>query len=246
MFWICTTKSFFDEVKKSYDVQNGEGINCAIDVTYRLSASDNNLGFLGTTTNVQHENNTTTYSFVPFLWFFCATEATVVYEAVYKNIIKWAKIIHNIDFNIKYIQQDHCAASAAAALACFPAVIIADCYPHLVRKSKEHKSLLVDKELIGGILEDIERLHLVASKDIFSILSSATIKHWQQKGEREYATWFQSVYLHERWCNFHIANLPIGVQPDNNSLESLNRVIKNWIGTKTSFATLIKVSNGLH
>ena len=174
--------------------------------------------------------------------FFCATEATVVYEAVYKTIIKWSKIIHNIDFHAKYIQQDHCAASAAAASTCFPNVIIADCYPHLVRKAKEHRNILVDKGQISGILEDIERLHLVASKDIFSLLSMATMKHWRNKGEKDYADWFESVYLHERWCNFHIATLPIGVQPDNNSLESLNRVIKNWIGTKTSFPILIKVS----
>lgn len=243
IYWICTTKAFFNEVKNAYDVQGEEGINCAIDVTYRLSASDNNLGLLGTTTNVMNDNKSLTYSFVPFMWFFCATEAAVVYEAVYRTIIKWAKLIHDIDFKARYVQQDHCAASASAAISCFPLTVIADCYPHLVRKTKDHKSMLVSKDAMAGILEDITRLHLVASKNIFTILSIATIKRWEEQGERVFAHWFKSVYLHERWRNFYIASLPVGVQPDNNSLESLNRVIKNWIGTKTTFAILIKVSN---
>jgi len=223
-------------------VQDKEGINCCIDVTYRLSASNNNLGFLGTTTNIVNENKLLTYSFVPFLWFFCATEATVVYEAVYNSITKWSKLLHGINFEVKYMQQDHCAASAAAAGNCFPLAIIADCYPHLVRKCREHKNLLRDKDLLGGLLNDVQRLHLAdPSNDIFSILAAATIKHWEQQGEGEFATWFKEVYLHKRWCNFSIGSLPIGVQPDNNSLESLNRVIKNWIGTNTSFAILLKV-----
>lgn len=240
-FWVCTTKRFFQEVKFASDVQNSHGMNISIDVTYRLSSTDNNLGFLGTTTNVLQENRGTSYSFVPFVWFFCATEATIVYESVYNNMKKWAKLIYNIDFDVKYIQQDHCAASAAAAANCFPAAIIANCYPHLIRKCKEKRHLLKDSSLIDTFLEDVVRLHLASSKEIFVALSSATLKHWEQQGEKEYANWFKNVYLHKRWCNFCIGSLPVGVQPDNNCLESLNKVVKNWIGTSTPFGVLLKV-----
>ena len=240
-FWICTTKRFFEEVKISYDVQENEGINVAIDVTYRLSSTNNNLGFIGTTTNVMHEDRTTCYSFVPFAWFFCCTEAKIVYESVYKCIKKWSKLIHDIELDVKYIQQDHCAASAAAADECFPLAIIADCFPHLIRKCREKKSLLHDSALLNNFLEDVLRLHLSCSRSIFSVLSVATIKHWEEQGETEYASWFKTVYLHKRWCNFSIGSLPVGVQPDNNCLESLNKVVKNLIGTNTPFGVLLKV-----
>jgi len=143
---------------------------------------------------------------------------------------------------VKYIQQDHCAASSAAAAdVCFPSAIIADCYPHRVRKCKENRSLLKDSKLLPSILEDVHRLHLTHCTELFRTLSTAVIKSWQKNGEKDYAQWFQKVCLHQRWCNFNIGSLPVGVQPDNNSLESLNRVIKNWIGTNNSFAVLLKV-----
>lgn len=240
-YWICTTKRFFEEVRYAQAVQNDEGMHIAVDVTYRLSSTNNNLGFLGTTTNVLNEDRVSSYSFVPFIWFFCATEATVVYEAVFNTLKKWTKIVHGTDLVVKYIQQDHCAASAAAADICFPGAIIADCYPHLIRKCKENRSLLKDPTLLSSIMEDVNKLHLAHCTEFFRTLSTAIIKNWQNNGEHEYAQWFQKVYLHRRWCNFNIGSLPIGVQPDNNSLESLNRVIKNWIGTSNNIAVLLKV-----
>jgi len=159
---------------------------------------------------------------------------------------KWTTLIHSIDFDVRYIQQDHCAASAAAATICFPAAIIANCYPHLIRKCREKKNLLKDPSLLNKFLEDVVRLHLACSNEIFIALSTATLKHWENQGERDYASWFKNVYLHKRWCNFCIGSLPVGVQPDNNSLESLNRVVKNWIGTTTPIAVLLKVINSFY
>ena len=124
-------------------------MHIAIDVTYKLTSTNNNLGLLGTTTTVLHESGGFCYSFVPFLWFFYATEETVVYEAVFNSIKKWSKMIHNIDFEVKYIQQDHCAASASAADICFPRAFFFDCYLHIVRKCKENRSLLKNSSLIN-------------------------------------------------------------------------------------------------
>ena len=171
-------------------------MHITIYITYRLSSTNNNLGLLGKTTNVLNDTRGSTYSFVPFLWFFCATEATVVYEAVFNSLKHWAKKIHDINVEVKYIQQDHCAASAAAADICFPTAIIADCYPHLVRKCKENRSLLKDSSLLPTFLEDVHRLHLTHCNELFRSLSTAVIRSRGKREKMDCAQWFQKVYLH--------------------------------------------------
>jgi len=57
---LSTTKAFFQWCEECLHRQDDTGINIAVDVIYRLLTTENNLGFVGTTTNVINDNRNST------------------------------------------------------------------------------------------------------------------------------------------------------------------------------------------
>ena len=79
------------------------------------------MGLLGTVVPVKrNSDNHVVYQFIPFFGFFCKSEAEVVYDGVYKSAKFWTTKLLDLEFNVKYISQDHCRAAANAAMQNFP------------------------------------------------------------------------------------------------------------------------------
>lgn len=123
IYWTFTTKNFLRSLHRAIqeEKETGKSCNYSIDVTFNLTKEEYNLGLLGSIVPViRSSDNFVTYQFVPFFGFFCKSEAEVVYNGVFSTAKEWTKILLDVDLDIKYLTQDHCRASANAAITNFP------------------------------------------------------------------------------------------------------------------------------
>ena len=63
-----------------------------------------------------------------------------------------------IDFEPKFIMQDHAMASYNAAISVFPNVKVLMCYNHVKAQIFKHRNLIVD-ERYKGLMNDLSDLH---------------------------------------------------------------------------------------
>lgn len=127
VYWIFTTRNFCNSLQNAIleEKNTGKSCNFSIDVTFNLTNEEYNLGLLGCIVPViRSSDNFVLYQFVPFFGFICKSEAEVVYNGVFSTAKEWTKTLFDEELNIKYITQDHCRASANAAINNFPGIAL--------------------------------------------------------------------------------------------------------------------------
>lgn len=192
--WSFTTKNFMKFLGLAMEQQNK--VNCSVDVTFSLTKEDYNLGLLGTVVpTIRKNDGFIVYQFVPFLGFFCKTESEAVYDSVYKCVKKWSSLIIGKCLEVSFMSQDHCRASANAAKANWPGVIIADCYPHIYRNMWKNKDKMINStNFLPKVYEGLKLLHLAANKTVFKLLADSMLQEWRDVDhETDFAEYFEKV-----------------------------------------------------
>ena len=116
---------------------------------------------------------------------------------------------------------------ANAVRSRWPECKIVLCWPHISRGAID-RGKLVDKTLMDLFTTHITYVHSARSEKQFKeILLPLMLEHWIELGEENMAELMEKVYGTEPWTNWHVTSSDIpGFTPNNNVIESWNRMIK--------------------
>ena len=112
------------------------------------------------------------------------------------------------------------------------ACVIISCYFHLLQNVRKNAS-----KVSGGI-DTIEKdvfpvikdLHLASDLGVFVKFSEAALVKWRMESHEEFANWFQTTYLTERWRNWFTGAAPVtGLGLTNDPLEAFNKKVKSVV-----------------
>ena len=107
--------------------------------------------------------------------------------------------------------------------------MLLNCWPHF-KRNFNHKgmTLLKNKELFKLFAKQLDDTRAAPTAAAFAILASEMTTCWLDLGEEPIATWVTKVYLNKTMMNWwaHAAKI-LGVFPDQNPLESLNKQVKS-------------------
>ena len=80
---------------------------------------------------------------------------------------------------------------------------------------------------LDAMVTMIDECHKARSYSMFQLLSKVMIRKWRAKGEEQYANWFETQYLDDKWDGWWVCAPPtLGVNVENQPLESCNRQLK--------------------
>jgi len=107
--------------------------------------------------------------------------------------------------------------------------VIISCYFYLVynvRKQAERVNGGLDY-IENSVLPMIYDLSICSSFESFSKLSCYVLYKWRKDNQFEFATWFDTTYLSNRWRNWYNGSAPItGLGLTNNPMEAFNKKVK--------------------
>lgn len=250
---ILTSRHMLLNMPKACESQQDCGILGATDGTYKLHfgklrcLSSCNMGSnrkfiftVGEWTLVDFGTYTTHYArkqysktFIPWMYMFVKTEHQVAYATLFRTARHFAGLFFGIELTLSFSSLDRTQGIANAFKEVWPDVVLLNCYPHIVRKSREKKKLLTDAGFYeDNVLPDIRYLSKARSAKQFKALSKLFFAFWTEQGESDYAKWFEDIYLGDTWGNlFYTAAAP-GITPSQNALEAHHRMIKQvCVGT---------------
>jgi hypothetical protein len=204
------------------------------------------------------DNGDISHSFKPFMFALTLTEKEISYSSLFKSFINICRHYNRINtLYINGIVFDHCQATHNAVTNTLTPLLkdfginrqanisspkVYSCITHVERNFKNHvdKSTYISnfKPMFTGILQ---------AKNIcmFDILCRNAMRIWNMTGQQQLTEWFTKIYLNDNWKNFYLNCIYPGVHPDNNLLESFNRVIKRYLMKPMNMSMLCSSEWGL-
>ena len=168
-----------------------------------------------------------THQFRPFAFALAPTENQVVYEFLFRVTSEALFKFFQFVLLFSAFCQDRSPSIANAVHTRWPECKVVLCWPHIVRGAID-RGKLVDKTLFDLFTTHLTYVHSARSQLQFEkILLPLMLLHWREIGEHRMADVFEKVYGTEPWTNWHVSSSGIpGLTPNNNAIESWNRVIK--------------------
>lgn len=172
---------------------------------------------------------------------FVKTEHQTAYATLFRTAKHFTRLFFGVDLVLAYGSLDRTQGIANAFKEVWPDVILLNCYPHLVRKSREKIKLLKDPAFYeDNVLPDIRYLSKARSAKQFKALSKLFLEFWIQQNEQDYAKWFEGIYLGDTWGNWFYVAAAAGITPSQNALEAHHRVIKKvCVGTLRASTSVV-------
>ncbi|EGZ13596.1 hypothetical protein PHYSODRAFT_335356 [Phytophthora sojae] len=237
---ILTSRHMLLNIPKAYECQQDIGVLGATDGTYKLHFGGWTLVDFGTYTT-HYSRKQYSKTFVPWMYMFVKTEHQTAYATLFRTAKHFARLFFGVDLALAYGSLDRTQGIANAFKEVWPDVILLNCYPHLVRKSREKIKLLKDPAFYeDNVLPDIRYLSKARSAKQFKALSKLFLEFWIQQNERDYAKWFEDIYLGDTWGNWFYVAAAAGITPSQNALEAHHRVIKKvCVGTLRASTSVV-------
>lgn len=165
-----------------------------------------------------------THQFRPFAFALAPTENQVVYEFLFKVTAEALLNFFQFELSFRAFCQDRSPSIANAVRSRWPECKIVLCWPHILRGAID-RGKLVDKTLVDLFNIHITYLHSARSEQQFKeVLLPLMLEHWIEMGEENMADLLDGT---EPWTNWHVTSSDIpGFTPNNNAIESWNRVVK--------------------
>lgn len=195
------------------------GVNTTLihaDSTYKLNWEGHPIEVFGTTDKLK--------AFHPIAIGFSTNETEADYQFCFRTIDESLRKFFNVNPKFQALISDAAAAIKNGFKAVYPDQDIIQCYFHVtlnVKKSNRFKK--ADNKAL--VLQDLGKLQLSASKEIFAVASQLFLKKWQQK-EPDFISYFEKQWLCERNVNWY-EGAKQQCPKTNNALESFNAKIKN-------------------
>ena len=228
---VFSSKSLLRNMVNVYRGQKEAGINVTMDGTYKLHQDGFTLIDFGSY-GVHRDGDTYTQRFYPFLYVFSRSENTCVYELGLNSILNAAELFFGLgDFkeHVKIGLSDQALCITKAMKNVFPEINTYPCYPHIVRNLKDGWIHLKNKaDHWDEMMDDIRSMHHSKNSKSFDVLWGRVKIAWNEKGEGDYATWFELLKLKKESKNwFFAATGIIGLSPNQNGIESHHRTQKS-------------------
>jgi len=257
--FVFTSKALVQYIPQLRGEQE-KGFSMECDGTYKLVVTGWVLQVLGThiVRRASFETSTSSrrdeeyfHSSRPFLFMFSKTESGYAIQKLLQVYKKVCAEFLNIPSSIACATMDHSDAIRKAFLdeMTITSDSILDCWAHIARKVTENRGHIrgdgETKEIfLKQALEDLSVCHLSRSRSIFNLLTTLLINKWTVDGQKVFADWFKKVYLNKwGWWYVTASNIP-GVLPNNNPMESYNKLIKqsHVCGKPVSFTELVNTT----
>lgn len=143
--------------------------------------------------------------FRPFLYMFVRSESTFAYRRMFEALVTYAKRFFDLDTQLSCAVIDHSGAIASTLEIVWPQISILTCWEHLLRKARQNKKKLTDKDFYKDtVCPHLRMLHSSRSHEQFLVVSKKIVESWQASGETAYADWVKAAYLSERWTRWHV------------------------------------------
>ncbi|CAF1543250.1 unnamed protein product [Didymodactylos carnosus] len=136
----------------------------------------------------------------------------------------WASMVNNQQYTISHVMVDGAAGLTSAMLE-LPLARRLMCWAHVIRKCREHRKLVKNKNKWISVEQDILDLQLIFDDTIFRIATRLMIEKWSLDSElNEFKSYFESQWLLS--LPFFYEGATMFTPSTNNGLESLNGKIK--------------------
>ena len=188
------------------------------DATYKLVWQGYPIIIIGTTDLDRH--------FHAFGLGVCTNETTADFNFIFSSInVGLGKINEAFLFNPSVLISDASIAIRTAYQQVFQKNEMVMCWAHMRRNCVKKIETLVAKEDQNELLEDIDKLQLSQSSEIFKKATTLFIKKWRQKKAVDFID-----YMHQKWLSTHdtwYEGFMHFTPSTNNGLEANNRVLKD-------------------
>ena len=156
--------------------------------------------------------------------------------------------LDDIEFEKGGIVSDHSTPLTNALKRAFPRALLAQCYPHIIRKFRtdgreagngEYANYCVEKRFIAQVaVHDVRNLHRCRTRAMFETMAKLVILAWKAAGEEKLASVFSKSYLDDDTFNKwnYTCFGSVGLVPQNNSIERSNLDMKG----SRQFAGILK------
>ncbi|CAF1306954.1 unnamed protein product, partial [Rotaria sordida] len=190
----------------------------AIDCTYKITSCELPLLIFGT-------SDINRRYFPMGLCLISTDETTKTFVTFLKGIQVWAATANHQPYTINVIMADGAPGLTAAVSNELPTCRRLMCWPHVLRKVREHRSLIKNKEKFLMVEKDIKELQLAFNDQVFFAGAKLMLEKWATDKDLNKF----SQYFSEQWLS-HLCYWYEGAArftpSSNNGLESLNGRIK--------------------
>ena len=226
--FVLTTKRLLLNAYKAL-LANPGGLNAAFDGTFQICHNNwvlGNNGFLSSKYRTKDRKYGQTYNL--------STICLMRNETI-RGFYEWCKIFGEAFYKffeltllMNTFGADHSTPIFSGVMNYFAGALGLSCWPHLIRKQKENKGKLCDKNNWGAIIKDIYLLHLASSQQMFDCMCIVMIREWTNVLHEDcFAEYFDREYLTSPWNNWFASSSGIpGVLPNQNPQESSHRLFK--------------------
>lgn len=219
-----------------------ENMVLMVDGTYKLLFNGWVMLVISTyTINVFKSGYPHTYR--PIMFSLVPSESTTYVKETANILRNYAKQIHDMELNVKFVVNDCSDAIASGITEVFDGCKVLNCWFHLVaniKKQEKKRFQSINKE---HILSDLNVLHLSPSSNAFDLSCKLFLRHWNAI-DAPFCQYFKDQYLCDRWKSFYISapGKVYGVPVTNNASESLNALIKKSTTKPSSMMQAIKIT----
>jgi hypothetical protein len=213
------------------------------DGTYRRHFGGWTLVDIGFTRLVFHRRDYV-HSLVPCAYLFVRTETQYGYERVVMSLVDAADAFFGFALKPLAASIDHSSAIANALQVSWPDVVLLSCWPHVLRNTREKKSLLASSENYDAtIAPHLQWLHLCRSAEQHRALGALVVAAWRASDHGTYADWFENQYLAPRWSRWYVtASGVAGIVPNQNPIEAHHRSIKRCVNLRAATGVVLNES----
>lgn len=186
-----------------------------VDATYKLTWHGFPYLVIGTVDRAK--------KFHPLCFALCTSEAEEDFTFVFKALSNSIKSLFNIEFSPKILIADGSFAIRNAFENSFDDIVMmVMCYPHVLRNVRK-RPLNNAKKNRTPIMNDIHRMHLAPSAQIFNGMAALFLRKWSIE-EQEFCDYFEKTWLGSRSNWFEGASTY--TPSHNNHVEGYNQAIK--------------------